>query len=235
LRPDFFSGLKKAVSFYIIRHGQSEGNAAKIMQGREEYPLSETGRVQAAARGKALKATLAGASPGKTLFFSSPLGRAKETAEIIAREAALPEPVYLDDLMEMGLGIWSGKTWDEVKNADTSLWAAFMAHSWDAIPGADTSADLYNRSLRSWAALRDKAIENNPENIVVVTLGGLIQWLLKTTFQCRSWFPLFPISNGGLFKFCVQPNLVEKSAYLCWEEIDSPLPNQSAEPRGFPS
>jgi broad specificity phosphatase PhoE len=235
LNQDFFSTLEKAVDFFIIRHGQSEGNASKIMQGREEFPLSETGRLQAAARGRVLKTALAEASPGRTLLFSSPLGRAGETARIIAMEAGLPEPVYLDDLIEMKLGIWSGKTWDQAKKDDPELWAAFMARSWDAIPGAESSAVLYKRSLRLWAVLRDMAKESGAENIVVVTHGGLIQWLLKTTFQCRSWFPLFPISNGGLFKFCVQPHPVEKSAYLCWEEIDSPLPNQSAEPRGFPS
>lgn len=50
MTTDFFSGLKNTVSFFIIRHGQSEGNAVRIMQGRGEYPLSETGRLQAAQR-----------------------------------------------------------------------------------------------------------------------------------------------------------------------------------------
>ena len=210
--------------------------------------MTSTGRLQAAERGIALKAALKDAEPGKTFFFSSPQMRAKETAEIIAREilsinAMTAEPVYLDDLMEMSLGIWSGKTWDEVKSDDPSIWSGFMTNSWDAVPGADSSIDLYERSMRVWAALRDAAIKSDAENIIVVTHGGLIQWLLKTTFQCRFWFPLLPISNCGQFKLNVKPNPAvtvdaqsgEKSAYMCWEEINSPLPNHASHPQGFPA
>ena len=252
MSPDFFSGLKNAVNFFIIRHGQSEGNAASILQGRGEYPLSEEGRLQAAARSHALKTTLAGASAEKILLFSSPQGRARETAEIISPQLFAPqlsapgsasrEPVYLETLIEMSLGIWTGKNWEEVRNDDPSLWSAFIARSWDAIPEAESSACLYDRSLRVWAALRDAVMENGAENVIVVTHGGFIQWLLKSTFQCRSWYPLLPISNCGQFKLCVKPHPAEKSAYMCWEEIDSPIPNQSAhlqrsfqQPRGFPS
>jgi broad specificity phosphatase PhoE len=235
LRPDFFAGLAGPVDFYIIRHGQSEGNAAKILQGRGEYPLSEKGQSQAAARGRSLKTILAAAEPGKTLFFSSPQKRAKQTALIIAGEAGLPPPVFCDDLMEMRLGVWTGKTWDQVKNDDPSLWAGFMAHSWDAIPEAESSAALYRRALQVWAAFRDTAIARGAETIIAVTHGGLIQWLLKTTLCCHNWFPLFPIANCGLFKFCAAPHAEKKSAYMCWEEINSSIPDQGTEPRGFPS
>jgi probable phosphoglycerate mutase len=238
LNAGFFSGLERPADFYVIRHGQSKGNADKILQGRGEYALSETGRAQAAERGRLLKTLFSavhasGKAAQKPLFFSSPQSRAKETALIIAGEAGLPEPVFLGDLAEMELGIWTGKNWDEVKNDDPSLWAEFRARSWDAIPGAESSAALYDRALRVWAALRDAAAAQDTREtvpVIVVTHGGLIQWLLKTTFHCKSWFPLFPIANCGLFKLCVEPG-----AYLCWEEINSPLPDGAGEPRGFPS
>ena len=235
---DFFSGLSKAVDFYIIRHGQSEGNAEKILQGLMEYPLSETGRLQAAARGRALKQTLSGA---KLLFFSSPMGRARETASIIAEEAGLGEPVFHDYLKEIDLGVWTGKSWDQVMNEDPSLWSDFMARSWDAIPGAESSVDLFDRALRFWAVARDAIKAASAEKVLVITHGGLIQWLLKSSFQSRNWFPLFPISNCGLFKLCVKPHPTGNSAYMGWEEIDTPVFNQQAvfnqqpEPRGFPA
>ena len=228
-----------AVDFYIVRHGQSEGNAGKILQGREEYPLSEKGRLQAAARGRFFKNLLADSAassgPEKLLFFSSPQSRAKETALIIERESGLPGPVFVDELIEMSLGIWSGKNWDQVKNDDPALWEAFMARSWDVIPQAESSEALYNRALQAWAFLRDAAIERAAEKVFVVTHGGLIQWLLKSTMQSRSWFPLFPISNCGLFKLSVEPRPAEKSAYMCWEEINSPINEIAEQPRGFPS
>jgi broad specificity phosphatase PhoE len=236
LTAGFFAGLERPVDFYVIRHGQSEGNAGKILQGRGEYTLSETGRAQAAERGRLLKSLLAAhGGEYRPLFFSSPQRRAAETAQIITAEAGLPEPEFFEDLMEMELGIWTGKNWDEVKNNEPSLWQGFRARSWDAIPGAETSAVLYERSLRVWAALRDTAKEQGAAAVFVVTHGGLIQWLLKTTLGCKSWFPLFPISNCGLFKLCVEPVAAEKAAYLCWEEINSSLPNRAGEPRGFPS
>jgi broad specificity phosphatase PhoE len=235
LRPDFFAGLANPVDFYIIRHGQSEGNSAKILQGRGEYPLSEKGRSQASARGRSLKTILAGTAPERTLLFSSPQKRARETALIIAEETGLPAPVFYDELMEMRLGIWTGKTWDQVKNDDPSLWADFMAHSWNAIPEAESSAALYRRSLQAWSALRDATIARGAEKVIAVTHGGLIQWLLKTTLCCHNWFPLFPIANCGLFKLCVEPHPRQKSSYMCWEEINSGIPDQDAEPRGFPS
>ena len=232
MNPDFFSSLNNPVDFYIIRHGQSEGNASKILQGRKEYPLSEKGRIQSSVRGGALKQVLKG---HKTLLFSSPMGRARETAYIIAEEAGLPEPVFSETLVEMDLGIWTGKNWDEARNDKPNLWADFMVRSWDAIPNAETSAELYARSLCFWAEMRDAAAASSAEKIVAVTHGGLIQWLLKCTFRNRSWFPLFPISNCGQFKLNVKPHPKEKSAYMGWEEIDAPIPDQQAEPKGFPS
>ena len=231
LIPDFFAGLKNTVDFYIIRHGQSEGNAVQILQGRGEYPLSETGRLQAAARGRAMKAVLA--DNEKVLFFSSPQSRARETAIIIAEVADLPEPVFIDELIEMSLGIWTGKAWDEVR--DDALWADFQARSWDAIPEAESSSDLYERALIAWAALRDRAAESGAKKVIVVTHGGLIQWLLKSTFQCHTWFPLFPISNCGQFKLCVKPHPEERRAGLYWDEINSPIPSLPSAPQGFPS
>ena len=229
---DFFSSLNNPVDFYIIRHGQSEGNASKILQGRREYPLSVNGRIQSSIRGRALKQVLKGY---KTLLFSSPMERARETAYIIAEEAGLPEPVFSETLIEMDLGIWTGKTWDEVRNEKPNLWSDFMARSWDAIPDAETSVILYERSMRFWAEMRDAADASGAEKIVVVTHGGLIQWILKCTFQNRCWFPLFPISNCGQFKLNVKPRQKEKSAYMGWEEIDAPINDQQSEPKGFPS
>jgi broad specificity phosphatase PhoE len=231
LRPDFFAGMVNPAHFLIIRHGQSEGNAAKILQGRGEYPLTEKGRTQAAARGRLLKT----AGAGKTLVFSSPQRRARETALIIAEAAGLPEPLFCEDLMEMRLGVWTGKTWDEVKQDDPALWSGFMVHSWDAIPQAESSAALYRRALRVWAALRKAASEQNADRVIAITHGGLIQWLLKTTLCCHNWFPLFPISNCGLFKLRVEPRPEAQGSYMCWEEIDSKLPDREAEPGGFPS
>jgi len=232
LNPDFFACLEKPVNFYFLRHGQSEGNAEKVMQGRANYVLSELGRSQAIRRGRSLMPLIA--SQEKVLLFSSPLARAKETAFLIAGETGLEEPVILQDLTEMELGVWTGKPWEQAKT-ETSLWQGFKMRSWDAIPRAESSADLYSRAMRVWTVLRDIAVEKGAGTIISVTHGGLIQWLLKYTLQCTSWFPLFPISNCGLFNLFAEPLSGQNSAFFCWDKINSTLPEESEESRGFPS
>jgi len=227
LKADFFSSLKTPVNFYLLRHGQSEGNAGKVMQGREEFPLSEEGRLQAAARGRCLKTILAASgNTGKTLLFSSPLSRARETAEIIARETSVSAPLCRNELLEMSLGIWSGKIFDQVRKEDAALWDNFAVRSWDAIPGAESSSALYERALLAWAMMRDAAIEQKADKVIAISHGGLLQWLIKTTMQNRSWFPLFPTSNCGLSKLFVEPR--GQGVYLFWEEINSPVPSIGA-------
>ncbi|MCL2008642.1 MAG: histidine phosphatase family protein [Treponema sp.] len=229
---DLFSGLKHQTDIYIIRHGQSEGNAAQILQGRMEYLLSEQGRLQSVIRGKALKEELKGE---QVLFYSSPQGRAKETAGIISEEAGLGEPVLVDELMEMSLGIWTGKTWDEVRNDDSELWESFMVKSWDAIPEAESSNDLYKRASNFWTKMCSTVNEKEIGKVLIITHGGFIQWLLKSTFQCNSWFPMFPISNCGQNKLCIKPNSSGKNPYMAWEEIDASIKGLQVIPTGFPA
>ena len=106
MNKNFFATLETPVDFFIIRHGQSEGNHGKILQGRGEYSLTDLGRNQAAERGNALKSMLSCINTSSVLLFSSPMNRALETAEIIAGRAGLPAPVPSDKLIEMDLGIW---------------------------------------------------------------------------------------------------------------------------------
>lgn len=82
---------------FLIRHGQTEWNAQKRLQGGKDSPLTEQGERQA----KAMAAALLGAAPD--LVLASPLGRAKRTARIIAK--TLDASVELDPrLAEMRFG-----------------------------------------------------------------------------------------------------------------------------------
>ncbi|MDR2470618.1 MAG: histidine phosphatase family protein, partial [Treponema sp.] len=200
---DFFSRLTKPAVFALIRHGESEGNAAGILQGRGEYPLSAAGRTQVREKARAL-AELAGAVPAaERLFFSSPQSRARETAEILREHCSLPAPVFLNDLREMHLGEWTGKTWagvngggdpggtdsggfgasggDSGNGGGDGAWDTFRTKSWDAVPGAERSGELFDRALRVWGRLRDDAAASGASLVLAVSHGGLIQWLVKST------------------------------------------------------
>lgn len=67
------------MELYVIRHGETDWNVQQRLQGREDVPLNETGRAQAAECGRALSALIF------SMIYTSPLSRARETAETIAR------------------------------------------------------------------------------------------------------------------------------------------------------
>ena len=72
---------------YLLRHGQTEFNVKKLVQGRCDSPLTDLGRQQARAAAAWLKAH--GVVPDKVV--SSPLGRAMDTASLVATELLGPD------------------------------------------------------------------------------------------------------------------------------------------------
>ena len=91
---------------YIIRHGQTELNNSKALQGRSDLPLNDNGIKQAAETAK----KLSDIGIRFDHVFTSPLIRAKQTARIIAPYA---EPVIDDRLIEMDYGKYEGISFDE--------------------------------------------------------------------------------------------------------------------------
>ncbi len=194
----FFAALPAETRFFLVRHGQSEGNARGIVQGRLDLPLDDAGRAQAAETGSWL------AAEGLVEILASPLCRAAETARIIARAACLPDPLFDDRLVEMDTGPFSGLSLEEARRRYSAAYAAFERRSWDGVPGAESSASLYERAMAAWSLARDRALAGS-RAIAVVSHGGFIQWLFRATFGCRSWMPLVPTGNCGVFELLVSP------------------------------
>jgi broad specificity phosphatase PhoE len=91
---------------YLIRHGETAWNAQGRFQGKLDSALTETGVKQAEAIGRCL----AGLDLSLDAFVSSPLGRTRQTAAIIAGSAHLPAAQCDDRLAEVSLGSWDGLT-----------------------------------------------------------------------------------------------------------------------------
>ena len=148
---------------YLIRHGATEANTRRpyLLQGRRSnLPLSEIGRRQAEAAGRAL------ADRPIDLFFSSPLRRARETAETLVgpRGAAVQ---IIQELTECDVGRWEGLSWDEVRKMDEPNLVQFEANP-GTVPYADGESfqQVQDRAVPAF----ERLIRENPTaNLVVVT------------------------------------------------------------------
>lgn len=167
---------------YLVRHGETDWNRARRIQGLTDIPLNETGRQQARLTG-----TLLTRRP-ITRVYTSPLRRARETAEIIAAELGLAEPAPHIGLVERDYGAAEGLSWREVDRR--------FPRETD-VPGRETREQV---AARVTPVLRALAAEHPGEALVVVSHGGAIRAALLAA-QPDGGFG--PISNGSVHSFHV--------------------------------
>jgi broad specificity phosphatase PhoE len=184
-----FRTLSGTADFFFMRHGESEGNRDRQMQGRQESRLTRLGREQAREAGR----WLTGRGIGRVL--ASPLGRAMETAAIATAEAALPAPEPLVLLEEIDIGLFTGLSPEQAAERYHAEYAAFQRSSWDAVPGAESVERLYARAMDLWQLLLARAAAGE-RSILCVTHSGFLQWIIKTTVGHRAWMPLFSASDN---------------------------------------
>lgn len=164
--------------FFLIRHGQSTANASGVWQGQMEFPLSEEGRLQARLAGRAL------AGQAFDAIYSSPLGRAFETAEIIAREARFTGPVVLiDGLMERHGGSLEGTTHAEREARNPEFTKKLLGlpeeERWTLV-GAETDEEVLARFEEAISDLRTR--HEVGARLVVVSHGGVMRVYLRDRF-----------------------------------------------------
>jgi broad specificity phosphatase PhoE len=154
--------LEHATRLLLLRHGQTDWNAAQRFQGQADVPLNDAGRRQAEAAGAALAATEVDA------VYASPLSRALDTARIVR-----PGTEVRTDprLMEIDVGSWSGLTWDEVK-ASMPDYESMYANGVDfrRSPEGETLADVVARGV---PAVLD-IVATHPDRTVLVVSHGLL-------------------------------------------------------------
>ena len=117
--------------FYFLRHGESEANAAGLIAGSTDTPLTALGRDQAE-RAAAVLAPCSIAS-----IFSSPLRRAADTAETVGRHCGLPLG-YLDELRERHWGVLESQPLEEIRDRSATALrgeslVAFEERTWTAL------------------------------------------------------------------------------------------------------
>jgi broad specificity phosphatase PhoE len=148
----------------LARHGETDWNRQGRFQGHADPPLNETGRAQAAE----LAAELEGVE--LAAVYSSPLGRALETAQVVAAEHGL-EPVAVDALREVNVGSWEGLTRAEVEARFPEQLARWL----DYDQGWEDGESYEEMGRRVVAALLELAAAHEDERILAVTHGGPIR------------------------------------------------------------
>jgi probable phosphoglycerate mutase len=99
---------------FLIRHGQTEFNLQRRLQGRMDSPLTEIGIEQARRMGQVLKEVAD--EPERWTVIASPLGRTLRTAEIVCETIGLGCRIETDDrLMEIDVGGWEGLNGEEIE------------------------------------------------------------------------------------------------------------------------
>jgi broad specificity phosphatase PhoE len=132
----------------VVRHAETDWNRARRYQGWQDTPLSESGRGQAEAVGRLL------AGEQLAAVWSSPLGRARETASVIAAKQALSVREAAA-FKEMRFGDWEGLTSAEVSARFPELYQSWRdTPHLVAVPGGETLGDVQKRVLAGLAELR---------------------------------------------------------------------------------
>ena len=157
----------------LIRHGETDWNRDRRIQGATDIPLNDTGRAQARATAALLRDRL-DASVAATVV-SSDLARARETAEIIAGELGLAAPRAYRGLRERAYGDAEGVGLDEFRERWGDSYTA-------EVPGAEPWADLRTRGIAALGrAVRDHRRATAPaaSSLIVVSHGALIREMIR--------------------------------------------------------
>lgn len=209
--------------FFLVRHGETDWNKNRIIQGVSDIPLNDTGRAQAAAAGEIL------ARHRFDLLVSSPLSRAQETAMIIARRLGMPAPLLVPDLIERNYGEAEG-------SSGLDLEARYPAGT--EVPGRESREQVTDRVLR---VLHDLAVRHPAADILAVAHGGVIRSVVE---HAAPGLYREPITNCSIHSFRMVEGSLELVAFddpmetashqLAEDEFEAqnPLETREATPRG---
>jgi len=175
---------------YLVRHGETATNRARLIQGWNSEPLNALGRWQAERAGSRL------AQVGLRALYASPLDRARETATIIAHAVDLV-PSLVEGLREMDTGLVSGlHSAQFVMRYPRLMWAWLRDDSALAFPGGEALTDFYARASRTVGEL---VSQHTGQAIAVVAHGGVISGYLSLLLQGRGSNRIaWRLRNGAL-------------------------------------
>ena len=179
------------MTLYLIRHAESEANKSRIMASRMPFPLTKAGKSDADLIASELKEIV-----NINRIISSPLVRAVQTAESFSKIYNIPVEEDIR-LAEQELGIFSGMTYDEVKEQPT--YESNPLKRWDWVPegGGESYSMIADRIKDFFYYLEDSKTEGNILIVTHAVAFRLIQSVLEKTLP--NYPKSFP-NNGEIWK-----------------------------------
>ena len=147
-------------TLYLIRHGQSEANLARIFTGSGNFPLTELGRAQARAAAEFLK------DKNIDAVYASPLIRAYETGKATADAVNVPI-IKHDGLKEINAGVWEGRKFDDLEIEFAESYYIWRNDIGKAVPnGGESVKEVYDRVVK---AITEIAEQNDGKSIAIAS------------------------------------------------------------------
>lgn len=157
------------MDIYLLRHGETDWNKKQLLQGHTDIPLNERGRAQVEDTVRRLRAL----DMRMDAVVSSPLKRARETAEIAARILEYPqEKIVVEDLLiERGFGEGEGMLLEEMK----------AQYPDSDCPGMESKEALVRRSGQAFQKIA--SVFSDAERILLTAHGAVLFALLEAVSE----------------------------------------------------
>ena len=186
--------------FFLVRHGETEGESSIRYHGRTDVPLSEPGREQMRLAARAIETRLGAQNFARV--FSSPLIRASEGARIVAGEAA--SIVTIEEFAEVHFGLFEGLTADEIRERYPerfAIWNADRLAPDYIYPEGESRADFatrvergLERMLAIWTPRRDQT----DHDALLVAHRGVIRAIVR---KLTSQQPVVELGSIQILEF----------------------------------
>jgi len=171
----------------LVHDGQDEDNAAGILSGRRDQPLTELGRAQireAAERIDEMDFSI-------ERILCSPLRRSRESAEIISKTISGPSPEPEDRLTARDLGVLTGHPFEDIPKYATTM---LQTESIDCFLEAPQAESLQFLNLRAKRLLQQLE-ESNPEDTMVLVTHGSMCSMIRAVWNKSGWYDAIMLGN----------------------------------------
>ncbi|SHH94044.1 probable phosphoglycerate mutase [Butyrivibrio fibrisolvens DSM 3071] len=186
--------------WYFVRHGETEWNKERLFQGATDVPLNDTGRDQA--REAASRIQKKGISFKKV--YSSPLGRAIETAELITG-IKRDEFVIDERIKEMFFGELEGTDYDLVKAREKDLFAEPQKYvNCERKKGVETYDNIVGRAGDFIAFLKTQEKNYGPDDNILIQTHGACMRALLINLRGTALKDFWNIKVGNCEFFCFE-------------------------------